>query len=460
MGYECWHSRLKTSKIPKTDLNEAKEYIKKLRLATPIVWWKSVCYHYLRRSRQVTRYRNGDAITATQIYYERVNSHTAGNVFMFDTCGFKDISKNLESLERYPMIKIKFSKGFVFACVQAANEFEEQRTRFFNENEVKDDYMEVREGLDLVEIPFIEHMIAYTNPGLQEPWYLRASFYWFFSALLLSWPLRMFEEYNTAHIHYHATKLFGTNYLSPSSMNYTGPLTRTSTMESTELERALRENFLMVPSYSEAVFLDPVSYTNTLIFPNIRNRILCNENVITNYGAVNSHHGNNNHHQPRVRPPPPAFSTLFTARNLPSRSKSMSFNNHERAPISSAAIPVPRPSELILKNVVPAGKPPQPSRSISIAGICGTTKSSGYHSQSNTPATGGERIEERRPLIEPMSATMENEPPPSYEVALRMCAPIYNRIRQSANSISSLLNALSRSNSRDLRQYSLDGPPA
>uniref|UniRef100_A0A914ZCA2 Uncharacterized protein n=1 Tax=Panagrolaimus superbus TaxID=310955 RepID=A0A914ZCA2_9BILA len=143
----------------------------------------------------------------------------------------------------------------------------------------------------------------------------------------------------------------------------------------------------------------------------------------------------------------------------------MSFNDPERrAPINSTAIPIPRPSELILKNVVSIGKSQQqqPSRSISIAGICGTTKSSGYHSQTNTPATGGGGgggIEERRPLIEPMSATMENEPPPSYEVALRMCAPIYNRIRQSANSISSLLNALSRSNSRDLRQYSLDGPP-
>lgn len=46
-------------------------------------------------------------------------------------------------LEKYPVIKVRFSKGFVFACVQAANEFEEQRARFFSENEVKDDYMEV-----------------------------------------------------------------------------------------------------------------------------------------------------------------------------------------------------------------------------------------------------------------------------------------------------------------------------
>lgn len=46
-----------------------------MREALPIVWWKATCYHYVRRTRQVTRYRNGDAFTTTQVYYERVNSH-------------------------------------------------------------------------------------------------------------------------------------------------------------------------------------------------------------------------------------------------------------------------------------------------------------------------------------------------------------------------------------------------
>lgn len=35
------------------------------------------------------RYRNGDAVTATQVYYERVNSHSSGNVFLYDSCGYK-----------------------------------------------------------------------------------------------------------------------------------------------------------------------------------------------------------------------------------------------------------------------------------------------------------------------------------------------------------------------------------
>lgn len=43
----------------------------------------------------------------------------------------------------HPPVKARFSKGFVFANLQAANEFEDQRTRFFQENEIRDDYMEV-----------------------------------------------------------------------------------------------------------------------------------------------------------------------------------------------------------------------------------------------------------------------------------------------------------------------------
>lgn len=63
---------------------------------------------------------------------------------MYDVCGVKDISKDVYDVDDFALVKVKFTKGFVFACVQAADEFEEQRTSFFNENEVRDDYMEVR----------------------------------------------------------------------------------------------------------------------------------------------------------------------------------------------------------------------------------------------------------------------------------------------------------------------------
>jgi hypothetical protein len=38
-----------------------------MQQATPCIWWKAISYHYVRRTRQVTRYRNGDAYTTTQV---------------------------------------------------------------------------------------------------------------------------------------------------------------------------------------------------------------------------------------------------------------------------------------------------------------------------------------------------------------------------------------------------------
>ncbi|TMS35613.1 hypothetical protein L596_002976 [Steinernema carpocapsae] len=452
---ECWHYRTKLDKIKKVDIREVNSYIQKMRSATPIVWWKCVCYHYLRRTRQITRYRNGDAITATQVYYERVNSHTSGNVFLFDICGYKDISKNLIDIDKYPVVRIRFSKGFVFACVQAANEFEEQRMRFFNENEVRDDYMEVREGLDFADCDFDEQVMAFSNTTRKYPWYFNPIVFWVVSCLLLSWPLRMFSEWSTAHLHYQVTKLFGTNYLSPSSMNYTGPLTRTSTMESGELEMAVRQNYLIVPSYSEAILLDPIPNHRTnqqiLSHPRLTIRNMnqpirhCNEPVIQNYGAT----AENNLRTQNLFLSRCTYSNTLSSTSLrtPGRSRSMTFFNGGSAraathvqQCSTSAVPLPRVAQI---------KGPQ--RSISIGGIA----------NGNWRQAGGRQedvaSDDRRPLLEPFHEISDEAPPP-YEVALRMCAPFYERIRQSANSISSVLHSLSRSNSKDFRQFGFEGP--
>lgn len=75
--------------------------------------WKAVCYHYVRRKRQVTRYRHGEGYTATQVYYERVNSHAAASEFHAAACGVRDISKDLVLDPPAPVTRIRFSKGTV-----------------------------------------------------------------------------------------------------------------------------------------------------------------------------------------------------------------------------------------------------------------------------------------------------------------------------------------------------------
>ncbi|CAI4233359.1 unnamed protein product [Auanema sp. JU1783] len=410
---ECWNSRTRLAVMKKVRVGDAHISLQQMRDSLPIVWWKSVCYHYVRRTRQITRYRNGDAVPATQVYYERVNSHTAGNVFLYDICGVKDISKNVMDLEKFPLTRIRVTRGFVFACMQAANEFEEQRARFFNENEIRDDYMEVREGMDLSELQFNDELLCFNSKS--PPWFLNPFLFWFSSIFLLSWPLRLFAECRTAVLNYQVTKLFGTNYLSPSSINYTGPLTRTSTMETAELEAALRrEQFFVVPSYSEAMLLHPQNALNAATEARIFSRpiVTSNENVILpNYGALEDDLGQL-----------PVFSR--THRVL-STSRSMNLDENEL------------PGQTNFNRAVPARTRYAPPRSLSISGITST----GGAGWSNGYQIIGE-TEDQTPLV------ANDDPPPPYEIALRMCAPIYERLRRS---ISSRLNSISHSSSKELK---------
>ncbi|XP_041981454.1 transmembrane protein 151B-like [Aricia agestis] len=291
---ECYHSTARIQLARRVDVAAVSARVHAMRTATPRVWWKAICYHYVRRKRQVTRYRNGDAYTTTQVYYERVNTHSASTAFAHACCGQRDASRNLVLDSKTPITKVRFSKGFAFANIEAASEFEDQRSRFFAEHERFDDFMEMREGLDLIGVSsFKEYMVAYRDAD-RCPWYSSQLLFWTLSCLLLSWPLRIIIECNTAYVHYTITKIFGTNYeLDPSrqldlethlsdtlppvpTTNYTWalpdeqsavlcasarpprtlPLSHASTVDSLELFAAIRGNCAIVPSYSEAMRID------------------------------------------------------------------------------------------------------------------------------------------------------------------------------------------------------------
>ncbi|KAJ1522634.1 hypothetical protein ONE63_001806 [Megalurothrips usitatus] len=265
---ECWHSRAQLSLQGHAQtLAEVLCFVQQMRSAEPVVWWKAVCYHYVRRKRQVTRYRHGEGYTATQVYYERVNSHAAASEFQAAACGVRDISKELVLDPPAPVTRIRFSKGFAFSNVEAAADFEEQRARFFSDHERFDDYMEMREGLDLgvaggaggAAPSFRELVVAYRD---RKPWYYRPAVFWSASLLLMSWPVRLLQEYNTAHVHYQVTKLFGINYDAgvgpgpPTGDWLSGRLSHGSTLDSIEWDSCIRENCALIPSYSEALLMD------------------------------------------------------------------------------------------------------------------------------------------------------------------------------------------------------------
>ncbi|KAI4489525.1 hypothetical protein M0802_011060 [Mischocyttarus mexicanus] len=247
---ECYHSpiRIDLSHAESQDCVLSK--LNQLRVVQPTIWWKAVSYHYVRRKRQITRYRNGDNYTTTQVYYERVNTHAATSFYYYEYCGVKDISKELVPDQKVPITKITLTKGFAFSNMRSATEFEEARSRFFAEQELRDDYMEMREGLELG---------CNINPTtlvavLGKPWFTNRYVYWCLSALLLSWPLRVIIEYNTQYADYQVTKLFGVNYDTPIGAE---PI-RTSTSQLSQ-----PGSYMLAPSYSEALLMEPAARPST-----------------------------------------------------------------------------------------------------------------------------------------------------------------------------------------------------
>ncbi|XP_053701002.1 transmembrane protein 151B isoform X1 [Synchiropus splendidus] len=255
---ECWHCQVKSRLQHQLDVEGIYERIQRMQRAKPCIWWKAISYHYVRRTRQVTRYRNGDAYTSTQVYHERVNTHVAEAEFDYGHCGVKDVSKLLLALEKSPLTKMRFTKCFSFANVESENSYLSQRARFFTDNEGLDDYMEAREGMHLKNLELKEHVLVLADPQ-RLPWYLSQPVFWMASFLTFSWPLRVFTEYRTAYVHYRVEKLFGHDYLPATPCEdrpYWRRIPRVNTVDSTELEWHIRSNQQLVPSYSEAGLMD------------------------------------------------------------------------------------------------------------------------------------------------------------------------------------------------------------
>ncbi|XP_033302968.1 uncharacterized protein LOC117207148 isoform X2 [Bombus bifarius] len=243
---ECYHSPIRIDLLHAESQDSVLLKILQLKSAQPTIWWKAVSYHYVRRKRQITRYRNGDNYTTTQVYYERINTHAATSFYYYDYCGVKDISKELILNPKVPITKINLSKGFAFSNMRSATEFEEARSRFFAEQELRDDYMEMKEGLDLGYNSNPTMLVAV----LGNPWFTNRYVYWCLSALLLSWPLRVIIEYKSQYADYQITKLFGINYDTPSGSE---PIHASMSQQTINQPGS----YMLAPSYSEALLMDP-----------------------------------------------------------------------------------------------------------------------------------------------------------------------------------------------------------
>lgn len=309
---ECWHCRARSELQCKADVDSVYERVLRMRQAQPCIWWKAISYHFVRRTRQVTRYRNGDAYTTTQVYHERVNTHVAEGEFDYSRCGMKDVSRDLRGLEGHPATRLRFTKCFSFTEAGPENDYLNQRARFFSEIEGLDDYMEAREGMQLKNVDFRENLIAYVDPD-RMPWYNSQVAFWLAALLMLSWPLRVLIEYRTAYVHYRIEKLFGLEYShsSPSSLDEDRTLRsitscvipRVDTLDSTEMEWHIRCNRQAIPSYSEAVLIntdtaDSTSLQDTECTSSSNCVLLENSQTTQTYGTLQQREDCEQHSDP------------------------------------------------------------------------------------------------------------------------------------------------------------------
>uniref|UniRef100_A0A1I8BQ26 Uncharacterized protein n=1 Tax=Meloidogyne hapla TaxID=6305 RepID=A0A1I8BQ26_MELHA len=208
-------------------------------------------------------------------------------------------------------------------------------------------------------------------------------------------------------------------------------------MDSNELSMANRQNYVVVPSYSEAILLDP--YNNVQLSNSERSQFTPSSLLRQLFSSPHRSTGRQQDRQGQYGSIGHRLM-LRTAygegspkplRHKPSRSATIACLNNK----STAHRHLPRPSTLLDRRRMPF------PRSITISeGI-------GYNNVSNEQHNIDE-CSDRTPLLQ-RNLTMEmfntdppedGEPPPPYEIALRYCSPIYQRLQQSAHSITSLLS--------------------
>ncbi|XP_075677845.1 uncharacterized protein LOC113789456 isoform X3 [Dermatophagoides pteronyssinus] len=272
---ECYHCSTRFVLVNGKRIQYVLDYIDQMRQAKPIVWWKAASYHYIRCYNQSTcqmvntRTLSANEIRSNHITQQRqrlgrkrIDTRYSNARFHYeDRFNIEDISDRLIDIDRSPITRIRFFKGFVFIDKQSAQEFDRQRTNFFHHNFKLDDYLEIREGIDLDGIDFYDSIITLStdnNNGLLNwHWYCRPSMFWIFSAILLSWPFRIILEYNTSYVNYRVVKLFSllNNINQSTIMNIPNQQhSQSCHQRSQSIDNNLSlSNYLIAPSYSEAI---------------------------------------------------------------------------------------------------------------------------------------------------------------------------------------------------------------
>ncbi|XP_050441732.1 transmembrane protein 151 homolog [Adelges cooleyi] len=197
---ECWACDViqEILKMEMMSYSMVSDYIYQLKVVEPQIWWEVLSYHYDAQRSPILISRQP----------KRVEKQKKRRAFDFRSMGCYDLSDSLEFRQRSPIVKIEFTKDFAFARPWLAEEYQNKRNAFYSRYDAKDEYCDKKEGINFIGIHFDKSVYA----G-QLPRFVNKKMYWLFSALLLSWPYRVYVNYNISYVHVNITKLFGARRL-------------------------------------------------------------------------------------------------------------------------------------------------------------------------------------------------------------------------------------------------------
>jgi len=141
------------------------ELLDQLREARPNFYWNIECYHYETRSRQVAYTMNGQTYYQTQVYQEKVVTHTASRAYIPKSV--EDRSPSYGYLKEYDITKLKLNKKYQFANNETMNDWKKKRAQFVQENK-NDVFQDVTDHMD---IPgYQDVFLVQLRPGLRPFW--------------------------------------------------------------------------------------------------------------------------------------------------------------------------------------------------------------------------------------------------------------------------------------------------
>ncbi|KAF7487726.1 Putative transmembrane protein [Sarcoptes scabiei] len=254
---ECFQST--TRNVLRNGIATSKIYeiLNQICQSNLLIWWKAVSYHFVQINQPIVcrkDYNQQDGtnriVTRLRSIRKRIVTNQQSQCFHYRSEQLEDVSDILVDLEQYPITEIHFEIGYVFADSIIADEFRRQRTSFIGENSHRDRFLKIIEGFNLVGFDLdSDRMLSLSQRPLHRHWYCRSMIFWFFSLLLLSWPYRIILEINTAQVNCRIIKSFRND---PNSMVSNSMSENISLI----LNEPISDNYLLVPTYSEAVCLN------------------------------------------------------------------------------------------------------------------------------------------------------------------------------------------------------------